>query len=524
LTLPRKDPLAPKPEQSVPQRAVRIEKIVEGDLQEQIDASIPASTLPDHSILAHDNAYALTVAGGLSVVIAGGRAQLDHVVYEHGPTAFSLTASTTNYISISGTGTLTASTSAFSSGQIPLWQVTTDASSVGGQIDKRAVFARGGGGGGGTLDDAYDFGSVGGGRIIFTTDGPVRLENTEADALPNLEIARSATDINTQPAIWVRATTSAQPEMAIDGNSLGFGPGLATAPDIWFTREATGVAGFHNNGTVGQTVEFKSVTTPSAPGGNISRMYNRVFGTQSAMFLKDQNGREYGPLGYKMAGTVFGRGAAGGMESSQSATWSDGLWGTLAPAASWTAPGTPSMGNSTGSGGGRYADFASGAVSGNDAGIESQTVFWANKGDAYLFRFELPSSSLVRYFVGIAAQTLTTMVGADNPGTNHLGIQYSTPRGDTTWKFTERGTGSQVVTDTTLGMGVTAMYLQVLTGTITQMILLDAGMTVLATRSVGALNKPGGSTLVRMIAGCETQTNAAKSVRVYQMAHHATEA
>lgn len=529
MTIPRTDPFRPPVEQAVATRGVRLEKLVEDQLQAQIDASIPVATLQPHKITAavHEDLYGLTELGGLSVQTSAGRACLDVTVYNHNSTVHLLTASATNYIKVTAAGVVLSSTVAFSSGQIPLWIVTTDATGVTVTTDVRAVIARGGGGGGGgggTLDTAYDFPTpgTGSGRIILTADGAVELQNLEADTNPNLDIVRAAADINAQPSAYLaRVSGETLPRVGVFGNQLAFS--VAGVSYTGFLRLiGTQVMGLHNT-SVGNALEFLSMSKPSTPLGGYVRLYPRVFGTGLSTFLLDQLGRELGPLGEKAQATVFGKGPSGGMEPPLSGTWSDGLWGSLAPAASWTPTGAMSVANNTGAGRGRYMQAQAAAGVGLDAGVESLAQFWSNKGDAYLIRFELPSVSTIRMFVGVAAQTLATMVGADNPGANHMGIQFSTPRGDANWQFTERGSSAtQVVTNTTVGVSTATFYLQLITGSLTQMVLLDSTLSPLATRSVGVTTKPGGSTALSIIVGIENQSaGATASIRWYQISQHA---
>lgn len=352
-----------------------------------------------------------------------------------------------------------------------------------------------------------------------TTD---RIQDADNDTFSDAEVGTDPDFITT----GVPATSTifekylkgaeAQPRVQVQDDGLVLGSGAA-AGDVHLRRGAADVMSLHDN-NAGDALEFRVMTAPATPAGNNMRLYVRILGSSAATFVKDQNGAEYGPIGEKMQATVGGRGPSGGMEPPGSTTWSDGVWGTLAPAGLWTPTGTPSVGDDLVNGRGRYMQMQSGAVIGNDAGVESAARFSSFRGDAYLIRFRLPDTTSVRFFAGIAAQSLATMVGADDPGTNHLGLQFSTPRGDTNWKFIERATGAQTVTDTGVAVSTEPMYIQIFTGTFFQAVLLDSSFTPLATRTVGIFNRPTG--LVSIILGVETRAAAARSIQWYHINNH----
>lgn len=531
--IPRTDKLNPPVRERIPTRQVTLEKLVDGELDETIAAAIPAPSTQAHDLLGHQSAYDLTVGSGVNVVVGAGRARIDHTTYIHAQTPMALTVNATNYIKINAAGGMFSSTSPATSGQIPLWAVTTDATSVTSFTDLRAVFSNGGGGGGGgasTLDQAYDGGGVGLGRIIDANDGEVLIRNLEADANANLRIQRAPADIATNPSFQVDALAETNPRLSVYGDRMqgrfDGSAGGSSGADWWIGHYASGVLALHNNASNGEALEFKTGNEPSTPGSNNLDLYGQVLGTSPYLWVKDQNARVFGPIGTKEQATVYGRGTAGGIENPSTA-WSDGCWGTLAPAGMWTVTSAATtLANNTAAGGGRYGQFQAAAGVGNDCGIESTQVFWGNKSDSFLFRFAVPTTSSVRMFVGIAAQTLATMVGADNPGTNHVGLQIPTGRANTNFWFVERGTGSQTATDTGQSPGAgTVYYLRLNLGTFASMQLLAFDYSPLATRTVGITGKPGGTTLVNVVVGLENQSGAAtREIRLYHMEHHAREA
>lgn len=369
----------------------------------------------------------------------------------------------------------------------------------------------------------------------LTPGSSTRLQDADNDTFIDVEATADVDKIK----IGIPATSStfaelfkgaeSLPRYALNDDGITIGDGATALNSVYLRRPANRVLGLYPaSSPVQHAVELFGETGDfSAPASsNYVRLYNKIYGTGTALHAIYSSGQVVGPIGDKALATVSGRGSAGGVDPPLSSTWSDGVWGTLAPAGSWTATGTPSVANDTASKRGRHMNFASGAVSGNDAGIESTLVFWGQQGSAYLFRIRLPDITSIRMFVGVSVGSLATMVGADVPGVNCLGLQFSTPRGDTNWMFHENGPLSPftIVTNSGVAASTNAIYLQVISGTVNQIALLDADMVPLSSRNAGFGTRPGATTLVRIVAGVETQTAAARDLEIYHIKQHNREA
>lgn len=79
-----------------------------------------------------------------------------------------------------------------------------------------------------------------------------------------------------------------------------------------------------------------------------------------------------------------------------------------------------------------------------------------------MFKFKLSDTTNIRFFSGLSASAITTVQGSDDPGINHIGIQFSTNRGDTTFKITRSGNpGPSVVVDTGVAVDTNAHYFSI---------------------------------------------------------------
>ena len=175
---------------------------------------------------------------------------------------------------------------------------------------------------------------------------------------------------------------------------------------------------------------------------------------------------------------------------------------------------------------GFMADFATAAVSGDEAGTSSSntaafrgSTTGAN-GFFYMARVGVVDTTSIRTFSGMADQTIATMVGADNPTGNHVGFQFSTARGDANWQFTTKDGTTQSVANTGIAFTANKVYDLYFTCTkqcasITWEIrnVTDGTSTTGTTSS----NLPTTTAALRMVLGVESQTTTAKSIRMQQM-------
>lgn len=163
----------------------------------------------------------------------------------------------------------------------------------------------------------------------------------------------------------------------------------------------------------------------------------------------------------------------------------------------------------------------------NDTAGSSQNVVSVFRGsqngaNGFFFnaRVAVVDTTLVRLFTGLGNQTTAVMVQNDNPAGHHVGFQYSTARGDTTWQIESKDGTTQTIVDT--GIPVTAakvydMYLFCTPQCASISWRIDNvtdGTTAEGTKST---NLPGGSTAMRMITGVSTLTTAAKNYRMQRL-------
>lgn len=533
--IPRIDKLNPPDDRRIPTRQVTLEKLVDGELESTIADAIPPSSLLAHDLLGHQNAYDLTIVSGVNVVVGAGRARIDHTTYIHGATGIALNVNADNYIKINAVGALFSSTAPAISGQIPLWMVRTDATSVTLYTDLRAVFSNGGGGGGGggasTLDDAYEGPSgpgTGSGRIIDANDGPVLVRNTQADAEPELQLERAAADANTLPSMQIVGTgDTGQARMAVYANEIRMGSGTGNQDAVFRRVGAKEVALEHPTLTTsgdGVTLRFGDTSAPATPVGNKDLFYSAVYGLSSRFFAKGPDGVTLGPIGDYGGDLLFQRGQRGGWHAPHTAVVDNGFFGTLGgftTAANVT--GTPTVAiDSTG----RYMNFQTGAVSGNDAGfITTNPITRRGTGTGatgyryprWLAKIQLPTITSIRVFIGFTNQTLATMVGADNPAGHYWGFQFSTPRGDANWQIVHKDNVTQRLGNTGVAVTTGAIFLaSIERGAATiqgKLWDIDFGSETTVTHS--PLNIPGSTVDMYFMVGIETETNAARDIKTH---------
>lgn len=175
---------------------------------------------------------------------------------------------------------------------------------------------------------------------------------------------------------------------------------------------------------------------------------------------------------------------------------------------------------------GFMANFATAATSGDEAGASSSNTA-AFRGSAagangffYMTRVGVVDTTSIRVFSGMADQTIATMVGADNPSGNHVGFQFSTGRGDANWQFTTKDNSTQSVTNTGMAFSANKVYdLYFMCTKQCASITWEIQNVTDGTKATGTTssNLPSTSTALRMVLGVESQTTAAKNIRMQQM-------
>jgi hypothetical protein len=79
-----------------------------------------------------------TTTTGLTFGYLGGNYRENNTVTSIADSSILLTASSTNYVEINKSGVIVKNTTGFTSGYLPLWQVTTDGAAITGSVDKRS--------------------------------------------------------------------------------------------------------------------------------------------------------------------------------------------------------------------------------------------------------------------------------------------------------------------------------------------------------------------------------------------------
>jgi hypothetical protein len=220
--------------------------------------------------------------------------------------------------------------------------------------------------------------------------------------------------------------------------------------------------------------------------------------------------------GGTLADVMIGKGQWGDMQPGYSSTVASrtGLYagGTL------TISGTDSYCLEDADG--MYANFLSGAVSGNEGGfafLTAQKVHTRRQSPRILLKLKLVSIANVRCFFGLSNQTLVTMAGADDPAGHYVGVQFSTPRADTNWRFVSKDNVTQNIVDSGIAASTGAVYVRItVDDTVPNILveLLDAAYEVLASHTFVA-NLPGQTTSTGPVCGLETQTTVGKSWQFY---------
>lgn len=212
-------------------------------------------------------------------------------------------------------------------------------------------------------------------------------------------------------------------------------------------------------------------------------------------------------------GMIFAPGQLGGW-AANGGTWSDGFFGLAAqPTAGGTAPtfGLDSNGHAL-----VCATAAStGAISGFEGVgniVEEDCKPWMST------RFKLEQTTLCRFFIGFSDQSLATMLASDNPAGSYVGIQYSSARGDTTFQWVNKDGTTQSLLNTTIAVDTAVHYVAIICplGNNSWVKRLATALGVTEKTSLHNTNTPAATTGMKFMAGIETRTTAAKTMKVWQ--------
>lgn len=161
---------------------------------------------------------------------------------------------------------------------------------------------------------------------------------------------------------------------------------------------------------------------------------------------------------------------------------------------------------------GIFNSYTTGAVSGNDAGIQGRDMYRRALSAAMYVRFKLNQTSNCRIFIGFTDQLLATMVGADIPSGHYFGLQYSTPRGDTQFKLVMRDGTTQTLSDiAAVDTNYHDLYLSMFSAVTTDSILLGFDNVLPIEKTTNVLSNVNN---YRFVAAIETETSLAKVLEV----------
>lgn len=183
-----------------------------------------------------------------------------------------------------------------------------------------------------------------------------------------------------------------------------------------------------------------------------------------------------------------------------------------------TVTGTETFNNSAASK--MFGNYATGAVAGNDAGLHYANVLRGDMEYDLVVRFRMPSVASIRGFIGFADQTLPTMVGADNPAGNYVGLQFSTPRADTNFKCVSKDNVTQNLVDFHVpAAGYPAdtnnyVFGMNVSGTRYTLYLVTPSGHKLNGFRASMANTPAATVVGNLVAGIETEAAAVKNLEI----------
>lgn len=94
---------------------------------------------------------------------------------------------------------------------------------------------------------------------------------------------------------------------------------------------------------------------------------------------------------------------------------------------------------------GFFLELNTDSVNGSIASLQGQTIHRRKYNPIMSVLFFLRSITNVRFFCGLTNQLDSVMLSADDPSGHYAGIQYSTIRGDTTFKYVRKDGTTQVI-------------------------------------------------------------------------------
>lgn len=224
-------------------------------------------------------------------------------------------------------------------------------------------------------------------------------------------------------------------------------------------------------------------------------------------------------------GFVFSKGAMGRYTTSETAAGASGLFAGVENV-THTGSGTTTYGNYDTTHG-AYVQLSTGSTSGNNAGLQLGTAgsgLYSRDGFCYLLvKFRLNSTADTRFFAGFTDKSLDNMVDNADPessaSASYWGIQWSTAASDTTfYNVKGNGSGSQTKTNTSQTVGTDPYFLFLASwSTFPIVVIFDKDFSQIYGALGNATNAPAAGTRLHPVIGIETQTNAAKTLDIFNV-------
>lgn len=164
---------------------------------------------------------------------------------------------------------------------------------------------------------------------------------------------------------------------------------------------------------------------------------------------------------------------------------------------------------------GRLVTYQTAAAAGSVAGIATPDRICVRLAQFFnQTSFALPSVAGVRAFIGWTDQTLATMLGADQPAGLYFGLQFSTPRGDTTFRAVrQNATPTFTNTDTAVPADTAFHKLRFLAFAAAAILrMYTANGSAAQGNSILLSAPPVNSTILRFVAGVASQDGAVKGI------------
>ncbi|MGH7774642.1 MAG: hypothetical protein ACREQA_20655 [Candidatus Binatia bacterium] len=157
---------------------------------------------------------------------------------------------------------------------------------------------------------------------------------------------------------------------------------------------------------------------------------------------------------------------------------------------------------------GPRVNYQTGVTSGDDAGFQGLNNLRRDWNPIAVIKFQIDATTNIRMFIGFTNLTITSSVSSDAPLAHMAGLSYSTPRGDTTFRFLSADGTAQQFTNT-IAPDILSHDLIIYIDNNNSRVLfrLDNQTDVIHSTSI-----PGMGTDLRVIAGIETEESGVSKV------------